>query len=81
MTTLYLSKLVEDVGNNFVDGTNELEEIVVGEVLEGKLTLARVARICLAQDSMTYNQKEAISLVCVWVSLSLSLCFSLSLSL
>lgn len=35
-----------------VDGANDLEELVVGQVLEGKLALGRVAGVRLAQHGV-----------------------------
>lgn len=43
--TLGLSGLKKDVGDNLVDLTDKLEEWVIGEVLEGKLSLSSVSRV------------------------------------
>lgn len=58
---LGLSLLGENGGNDFVDLGNELEEGVVGEVLEGKLSLGGVSGIGLSQHSVSESGNNASS--------------------
>ena len=43
----------ENVWHNLVELSNQLEHGIVGQVLQGKLTLALVARICFTEHSMS----------------------------
>jgi hypothetical protein len=43
--TLGLAGLEEDVGDDLVDLADELEERVLGQVLEGELSLGGVSRV------------------------------------
>jgi len=58
---LGLTVLGEDARGDFVDLGNELEEGIVGQVLEGKLALGHVARISLTQDSVTVARNDLTS--------------------
>lgn len=49
---LGLTLLQEHIGHNLVKLGNQLEHGVVGQVLQGKLTLAGVTWVSLPQDSM-----------------------------
>lgn len=49
---LGLALFQEHVGHNLVKLGNQLEHWVVGQVLQGKLALAGVTRVCFPQDSM-----------------------------
>jgi hypothetical protein len=42
--------LRQHAGHDLINGVHHLEELVVGQVLEGELALARVARVRLAQN-------------------------------
>lgn len=49
---LSLALLQKHVGYDLVELSYQLEHGVVGKVLEGKLTLTGIARICLPQNSV-----------------------------
>lgn len=49
---LGLTLLKEHIGHNLVKLGNQLEHGVVGQVLQGKLTLTGVTGVGLSQDSM-----------------------------
>lgn len=55
---LDLAGLKENIGNNLVELSDELEHWVVGKVLEGELTLASVSGIGLTEDSMTVTGND-----------------------
>lgn len=50
---LGLAVLQQDGGHHVVQLGHQLEERIIGKVLQGELALAGVARIGLAQDSVT----------------------------
>ncbi len=50
---LHLAQLEENGRHNLVDLRHQLEHGVIGQVLERKLALHRVARISLAEDGVT----------------------------
>lgn len=50
---LDLAQFSQDWRHNLVDVADELEQRVVGQMLEGELALASVARIGLAEDSVS----------------------------
>ena len=45
----YLAGLCEHIRHHLVEVGHQLEHGVVGQVLQGELTLAGVTRVCLAQ--------------------------------
>ena len=49
---LGLAVLSQDSGGNLIELSDQLEQRVVGHVLEGKLSLAGVARVGLSQHGM-----------------------------
>ena len=50
---LGLALLEEDTGDDFVELGDQLEELVVGEVLEGELALALVTWVSLAKNGVS----------------------------
>ena len=50
---LDLSELEQDFGHDFVQVGHQTEHDVIGQVLERKLALTRVARVGLAQHGVT----------------------------
>jgi len=48
----HLAVLLENARHDFVNGVDDLKELVVGHVLEGEFALAGVARVRLAQDGV-----------------------------
>lgn len=59
---LGLSVLGEDLGGNLVNGGNEVEEVVVGHVLEGKLSLGGVSRVGLSQNGVSVTGDDSAGL-------------------
>ena len=59
---LGLSVLGENLGGNLVDGGNEVEEVVVGHVLEGELSLGGVSRIGLSENGVTVTGDDSSGL-------------------
>mmetsp|Transcript_24868 Transcript_24868/g.46760 ORF Transcript_24868/g.46760 Transcript_24868/m.46760 type:complete len:406 (+) Transcript_24868:283-1500(+) len=57
---LGLSVLGEDAGHDLVDGGDDLEELVVGHVLEGELPLARVPGVGLAEDGVAVSGDDLL---------------------
>lgn len=58
---LGLTVLGEDTRHDLVDEGNELEELVVGHVLQSEDTLRSVARISLAEDGVTEARNDLTS--------------------
>lgn len=58
---LGLAVLGEDLGGNLVDGGDEVEQVVVGHVLEGKLTLSSVTGVSLSQDGVAVTGNNTAS--------------------
>ena len=56
--------LCEHVRNHLKKLCHQLEERIVGEMLEGKLTLAHVAWVCLSQDCMAITRNNLCVCVC-----------------
>ena len=48
--------LEQDVGNNVEDLSDELKELVIWEVLQGKFALSSVTRIGLAEDCVAISR-------------------------
>lgn len=59
---LSLALLEEDVGNDLVKLGDELEELVVGKVLESEFTLAGVSGISLSKNSVTVARDDSTAL-------------------
>mmetsp|Transcript_11965 Transcript_11965/g.37239 ORF Transcript_11965/g.37239 Transcript_11965/m.37239 type:complete len:509 (-) Transcript_11965:21-1547(-) len=55
-----LAVLGEDARHDLVDGVDQLEELVVGEVARGELALARVARVGLAEHGVAVARHDAL---------------------
>mmetsp|Transcript_26202 Transcript_26202/g.84300 ORF Transcript_26202/g.84300 Transcript_26202/m.84300 type:complete len:345 (+) Transcript_26202:92-1126(+) len=55
---LGLAVLGEHVGHDLVDGGHDVEQRVVGQVLEGELALSRVARVRLAQHGVAVARDD-----------------------
>lgn len=55
---LGLTLLKEHIGHDLVKLGNQLEHGVVGQVLQGKLTLTGVTGVCLSQDSMAVARHD-----------------------
>lgn len=55
---LDLAQFGQDWRHNLVDVADELEQRVVGQMLEGELALASVARIGLAEDSVSVSGND-----------------------
>ena len=62
--TLGFTGLEEDVGNDLVDLTDELEERVLGEVLQGEFSLSSVSRIGLSENGVTVTWDDLSTLQC-----------------
>lgn len=58
---LGLSVLGQDLGGNLVDGRDEVEQVVVRHVLEGKLTLSSVTGVSLSQNGMAVTGNNTTS--------------------
>lgn len=56
------SYLKEDVRNKCVDLANEFEELVIGQVLQGKLALSGVTGICFPENSMAIPRNNLTTL-------------------
>lgn len=52
---LGLAMLREDPWHDLVDGVDDLEQLVVGHVLEGELPLARVSGVGLPEDGVAVS--------------------------
>lgn len=59
---LGLAVLGQDTGHDVIDGVDDLEERIIGQVLQGELTLALVARISLAEHSVTVARDDLAGL-------------------
>ena len=59
---LSLALLEEDVGNDLVKLGDELEELVVGKVLESEFSLAGVSGISLSKNSVTVARDDSTAL-------------------
>lgn len=59
---LGLAVLGENLGGNLVDGGNEVEEVVVGHVLEGELSLGGVSRIGLSENGVSVTGDDSTGL-------------------
>jgi len=59
---LSLALLEEDVGNDLVKLGDELEELVVGKVLESEFSLAGVSGISLSENSVTVARDDSTTL-------------------
>lgn len=57
---LGLAVLGEDSGHDVVDGGDDLEEFVVGHVLEGELPLASVPGVGLAEDGVAVSGDDLL---------------------
>ena len=62
--TLGLTGLEENVGDDLVDLTDELEERVLGEMLQGEFSLSSVSRIGLSEDGVTVTWYDLSTLQC-----------------
>lgn len=62
--TLGFTGLEEDVGNDLVDLTDELEKRVLGEMLQGEFSLSSVSRIGLSEDGVTVTWDDLSTLQC-----------------
>lgn len=60
--TLGLAGLEENVGDDLVDLSNELEERVIRQVLEGKLSLGSVSGVGLSEDGVTVTGDDLAAL-------------------
>jgi hypothetical protein len=56
--------LEENIGNDLVDLTDELEQWVLGQVLEGKLSLGSVSRVGLSENGVTVTWDDLATLQC-----------------
>ena len=62
--TLGFTGLEEDVGDDLVDLTDELEERVLGEMLQSEFSLSSVSRIGLSEDGVTVTWDDLSTLQC-----------------